>query len=201
MDCFILCSVILYLTYLRLLLSIFSMQHLVYYHLLVTFCNSMSYICRILSKLAVIEVSTIDSFSLVAMHYRKKFKNISSIYPLDVLYATYGHPSDARRSIVVTEQVIRRVCESTFKDRLAFRPHNKLEEILEITYDPCPNENKQLKIRYRVDNVYATLVLDVLPNHRIPSPFLFLTPKLRHLRIFSAFYGHPKGATSTGMTR
>jgi hypothetical protein len=81
-------------------------------------------------------------------------------------------------------------------DRLVFRPRDQMDQI--FGRDPSPGKNKQLRVRYRMNGLHATLVLDFNVENKIPVPFLLLAPKKQFLRIHSAMYGHPAGATKTG---
>ncbi len=111
--------------------------------------------------------------------------------------------------------------ESSCHDRLAFKPNQKLNELLHLTQHDLDiinnnnsalntvnnsvtnsthvsahnnlHSNKQLRVRYRIGGMHGTLILDFMPTHTIPAPFLLILPRTRYLRIFSATYGFPKG--------
>lgn len=133
---------------------------------------------------------------------RKRFQGIKQEFPLDVLYATYGDPKDEDSCIIVTEECIER-CRwlSPKMDRFAFRPTDKLNDVFRCE-DPSPGSDKQLRMRYRIDGVHGTLVLNVNQENRLKMPFLLITPQLKdkykYVRIFKAIYGYPKGLSSTG---
>lgn len=114
---------------------------------------------------------------------------------LEICFATYGHPSEpiARE---VTEIVEGRVNELWHRDRLQYRKTENLNEIFGC--DPCPGENKQLKVRYRMLGLHAMLQLDVMSNGQLASNFMLIAPKSRFLVVKRATYGHPKGQSQQG---
>eukprot|EP01038_Epipyxis_sp_PR26KG_P004311 gene4311-6108_t len=116
--------------------------------------------------------------------------------PLDVIIAAYGDMRDPVLAVDVTSRVQQLVNESFLKDRLCIRPFHKANEIFGC--DPSPGRNKQLRVRYRMNDICATLVLEFTANGTTPSPFLLISPSSRYLRIINAIYGHPKGSSSTG---
>lgn len=128
---------------------------------------------------------------------RKRYADVPQACALEVISATYGDPFDPDFVIDVTKQVEARVKQATFADRLAFKPIHHLDELFEVT-DPTPGKNKQLRVRYRIGMIHGTLILDLMPNSSIPSPFLLILPRARYLRIYSGTYGYPKGISSTG---
>jgi hypothetical protein len=127
---------------------------------------------------------------------REKMRHERPRMALDVLFATYGDPEDILTVQVVTQKCIERVQEARLRDRMAFTVRQSMNEYFE--FDPAPGKNKQLRMRYRMDGVHGTLVLDFDPAGRIPQPFLLMAPKKHFVRLYEASYGHPKGATSTG---
>lgn len=116
-------------------------------------------------------------------HLRKRYKYIEQVHPLEVLFASYGDCFDPDFGIDCTEQVSKRVQESSSKDRLAFKPWHKVNELLKVT-DPCPSKPKQLKIRYRANYVHATIIIDFMPNNQLPSPLVLIAPRQRYLKLF-----------------
>eukprot|EP01031_Cornospumella_fuschlensis_P037973 gene37973-46131_t len=69
---------------------------------------------------------------------------------------------------------------------------------LQATGQSLIQDNKQLRVRYRMDNVHGTLVLDFDKNGQIPTPFILTVPRMKYVRILTATYGHPRGRSSTG---
>jgi hypothetical protein len=68
----------------------------------------------------------------------------------------------------------------------------------ESKWDPCPGQNKQLKVRYRMLGMHAMLQLDVMPNGLLTQNFMLIAPRSRYLLINRAQYGHPKGLSPQG---
>lgn len=135
---------------------------------------------------------------------RKRFAAIPLYAPLDILYATYGDPFYVQLSYEVTPHIVKIIDANKFRDRLQFKEKDDLSYIFggEFGRDPNPNNNKQLRIRYRMDSslgvIYGTLCLDVLPNNHLPYHFMLVKPKDRALRIIKASYGYPRGAAVDG---
>ena len=96
----------------------------------------------------------------------------------------------------VTEVVEERVNELWHRDRLQYRKTEQLNEIFGC--DPCPGENKQLKVRYRMLGLHSMLQLDVMSSGQLASNFMLIAPKDRLLVINRATYGHPKGQSQQG---
>jgi len=129
-------------------------------------------------------------------HLQRRYADIPQLVPLEILFATYGDPLEPLTAIDVTAIMKERVKYYKNEDRLAFRIETQLNEVFKC--DPAPGKSKQLRIRYRIDGVFATLLLSTLPSSQFPSPILLLRPTKRHLKIIRALYGHPKGRSSTG---
>eukprot|EP01032_Pedospumella_encystans_P021707 gene21707-24614_t len=127
---------------------------------------------------------------------RKLYYDVPPTAPLEILFATYGDPIDPDFALDVTETCEKLVNSFTGSDRIAFKPALPADRIFGV--DPYPGHNKQLRMRYRAGGTHGTLALDFDRDNKIPVPFLMLVPKTRYLRVFSAIYGHPKGATNTG---
>ena len=126
---------------------------------------------------------------------RTSWESIFIQQKLEICFATYGHPSEpiARE---VTEIVEKRVNELWHRDRLQYRKTENLNDL--FGGDPCPGENKQLKVRYRMLGLHAMLQLDVMNNGQLASNFMLIAPKSRYLVIKRATYGHPKGQSQQG---
>jgi hypothetical protein len=107
-----------------------------------------------------------------------------------------GDPLDPLDVVEVTAKCAEMVLSRPTMDRLAFGITSNLKRIFGA--DPVPGRNKQLRVRYRTDNVFGTLVMDVMPSNQIPGPFVLKRPEQRLLRIKRASYGFPKGVSSTG---
>jgi hypothetical protein len=129
---------------------------------------------------------------------RKKYAEVDQEHPLEVLFASYGDPYEPRTAVIVTGYLQQIVQRNPNHDRLPIRPTDNMYKLFDLIEDPVPGKNKQLRLRYRINGIYATLMLDFTPNHIIPRPFLLMAPKNHYLRIFSATYGHPRGLTPTG---
>lgn len=127
---------------------------------------------------------------------RIKYRKVKPECVLEVLFATYGDPYDPAFAFDVTEKVKEKLREFQSLDRLVFRPREQMDQF--FGRDPSPGRNKQLRVRYRMHGLHGTLVLDFNVENKIPVPFLLMAPKKQFLRIYSAMYGHPKGATKTG---
>jgi hypothetical protein len=73
---------------------------------------------------------------------------------------------------------------------------------LVFNIDPSPGKPKQLRVRYRLGGIFGTLIIDTTGNGRIISKdAIVLKPSThgkRMLTVKKAFYGHPKGTSSTG---
>jgi hypothetical protein len=91
--------------------------------------------------------------------------------------------------------VIDRIEQSDTKDWLSYKT---MENANHLYTDPCPQNKKQLRLRYRINKLHANLVIDFNANGMVAQPFLFVAPKQRFLKIISAKYGHPKGASTEG---
>ncbi len=123
---------------------------------------------------------------------------------LEICYATYGHPS-LPIAYEVTKAVQSRVDEIWYRDRLQYKKIEDLNKLFgksaglpESKWDPCPGQNKQLKVRYRLIGMHAQLQLDVMPNGLLTQNFMLIAPKTRYLIINRATYGHPKGLSPQG---
>ncbi len=123
---------------------------------------------------------------------------------LEICYATYGHSSEPI-AYEVTKSVQSRVDEIWYRDRLQYKKVEDLNKLFgtaagrpESKWDPCPGQNKQLKVRYRLCGLHAQLQLDVMPNGQLTLNFMLIAPKTRYLLINRATYGHPKGLSPQG---
>lgn len=118
--------------------------------------------------------------------------------PLEILFATYGDPVDPRFAVDVTAECRDKVQVYASNDRIAFRADVPIHEALNCI-DPRPGLSKQLRIRYCMRGVYGTIILDT-PSGRdaFPQSIVLITPRERHLKITQAYFGHPKGISSTG---
>ena len=81
---------------------------------------------------------------------------------------------------------------------LAFGPSVNLRKL--FGFDPSPEKPKQVRIRYRMDRIFGTLILDVTTTSRIPRPITLRRSwgGQRLLKIRRGYYGHPRGMTPTG---
>jgi hypothetical protein len=123
---------------------------------------------------------------------------------LEICYATWGHPS-LPVAYEVTKTVQARVDEIWYRDRLQYKRTENLNKMFgegaglpESKWDPCPGENKQLKVRYRLVGMHAQLQLDAMPNGQLTANFMLIAPRTRYLIINRATYGHPKGLSQQG---
>lgn len=97
----------------------------------------------------------------------------------EVCFATYGHPTDARRAYEVTERMQEYTKEFLSRDRIVLHKNYHLDKV--FGRDPCPGEMKQLRIRYRMNGVFAMVVIDVLPENKLPNRVLLICPQTRDL--------------------
>jgi hypothetical protein len=117
--------------------------------------------------------------------------------PLEILFATYGDEFDCTKAVEVTEKCKEKVIELKGRfDRIAFKAHSNMQEYFGV--DPSPGKPKQLRIRYRMHNIFGTLVFSVQADNTFPDWVLLQRPAQRNLRIIRANYGHPKGLTAQG---
>ena len=81
---------------------------------------------------------------------------------------------------------------------LAFGPSVNLRKL--FGFDPSPEKQKQVRIRYRMDRIFGTLILDVTTTSRIPRPITLRRSwgGQRLLKIRRGYYGHPRGMTPNG---
>jgi hypothetical protein len=114
---------------------------------------------------------------------------------MNMLFAD-GDPIDPKDAVDVTARCAELVLARESMDRLAFGVTTNFKRVFGI--DPVPAKNKQLRVRYRTDKVYGTLVMDIMPSNQIPAPFILKRPSIRLLSIKRASYGFPKGVSSTG---
>ncbi len=124
--------------------------------------------------------------------------------PLEICYASYGHPN-LPKAYEVTKAVQDRVDMIWYRDRLTYKKIEDLNKhfgeamgLPESRWDPCPGQNKQLKVRYRMKGLHAMLQLDVMANGLLSQNFMLLAPRSRLLNIINATYGHPKGLSPQG---
>ena len=130
---------------------------------------------------------------------RKLYEGVDQQIPLEILFATYGDAYDPDYCVDVTDKCNNLVNAFSAKDRLAFRPDRPAHKIFQC--DPCPGKPKILRMRYRANKIHGTLALEFNVDNTVgcsPRMFLMLVPKTRYVRIFHAFYGHPKGISLTG---
>lgn len=127
---------------------------------------------------------------------RKRVDHTRQRVPLEILFATYGDPFIPESAREVTDITILRVQQTPKQDRLTFSTRDQANSI--FGFDPSPGKNKQLRVRYRMNNIHATLILDFNTESRIPAPFILTVPRTKYVRILHATYGHPKGRSSSG---
>jgi len=80
---------------------------------------------------------------------------------LEIIYATYGDAGDETNAVDVTVKCIQKLNESNNKDRIGFRPPMRLDEFFlgyTVPYSSKDKIQKQLRMLYRIDKVFATLV-------------------------------------------
>ena len=82
---------------------------------------------------------------------RKRFWKVPQNTHLEILFATYGDAINEDKTVIVTDNCIARQMNLSPKmDRFGFRTTDKLHEIFGLK-DPSPGRNKQLRMRYRID--------------------------------------------------
>jgi hypothetical protein len=82
-----------------------------------------------------------------------------------------GDADDERNAVEVTATCIAKLNESNHKDRIGFRPPMRLDELFlgrTVPYSKKDSVQKQLRMRYRINGDFATLVTHSEP----PIPFL-----------------------------
>lgn len=126
---------------------------------------------------------------------RNRYKGIVQLAKLEIVFATYGHPSDSRRAVDVTTVCNAIADNFSNRDRISFKSSMDLECIFG---DPAPHMPKQLCLRYRMNSKFAVVKCDVLPNNHLREAFLLLAPTTRLLTVLRASYGHPKGRSTNG---
>jgi len=99
--------------------------------------------------------------------------------PLEVLFATYGHRTDARRAYEVTERMQQYSREFLSCDRIVLYRHYKFDKI--FGRDPAAGEPKQIRIRYRMNGIFAMVCLEVTPENTVPDRILMIVPQTRDL--------------------
>jgi hypothetical protein len=92
-------------------------------------------------------------------------------------YANAGDPTDEHQVFEVTQQCRQLVLSTALKDRIILKASMDLKKL--FGFDPAVDKNKQLRIRYRMKGVYATMILDVLPNNHLPSRMFLIAPDKR----------------------
>jgi hypothetical protein len=128
---------------------------------------------------------------------RMRYESVLQDVPLEILFASYGDEHDSTKAVEVTEKCKEKVIELTGEyDRIAFKAHSNMLEY--FGSDPSPGKQKQLRIRYRMHDIFGTVVFCVQANNTFPDWVLLARPKERNLRILRANYGHPQGLTAHG---
>lgn len=129
---------------------------------------------------------------------RKRFERLEPRQYLEILFASYGDEITEKGAVDVTQHVQGVMTAKETEEYLAFGPSINLRKLFGL--DPSPEKTKQLRIRYRMDRIFGTLVLDVTSTSRIPHPVILRRPwgGQRLLKIRRGYYGHPLGATAQG---
>lgn len=127
---------------------------------------------------------------------RKRYENTLQELPLEIIYATYGDPFDVNLAEEVTLRCQQKVLEYPNKDRITFKAHQNLQEF--FGFDPAPGRLKQLRIRYRMDGIFGTVVFNVTAENVLPDWVLLAVPERRLVKIKRASYGHPRGLNEQG---
>ena len=129
---------------------------------------------------------------------RNRFERLEPRQYLEVLFASYGDEITEKGAVDVTQHVQGVMTAKETQEYLAFGPSINLRKL--FGFDPSPEKTKQLRVRYRMDRIFGTLVLDVTSTNRIPLPVTLRRPwgGQRLLKIRRGSYGHPRGATAQG---
>ena len=129
---------------------------------------------------------------------RKRFEQLEPRQYLEVLFASYGDEVTEKGAVDVTQHVQGVMAAKETEEYLAFGPSINLRKL--FGFDPSPEKTKQLRIRYRMDRIFGTLVLDVTSTSRVPLPITLRRPwgGQRLLKIRRGAYGHPLGPTAQG---
>jgi len=128
---------------------------------------------------------------------QERYKLIPVSTPLDILFATLGDAIDPDYVIECTEPVKLLVNEYNSKDRINFKSRDDVVATLGLV-DPMPGRVKQLRIRYRMLDAFATAILELTVHNKVPVQIMLMVPKVRDLKIMRATWGHPRGRDSTG---
>lgn len=129
-------------------------------------------------------------------HLRDRYKGVVQLEPLEILTASYGDTASPVGAINITEHLNGIVMKFMHHDRLPFRDAQHFDKI--FGGDPSPGKPKQMRIRYRMHGKHGCVVIDVLPENRIPRNVMLMCPLARHLTVSYAMFGHPKGRSTTG---
>ena len=130
---------------------------------------------------------------------KKRYDELDPIQTLEILFASYGDTLSEKGAEDVTQKCKNIMVAKNSEDRLGFGPSTNLQQIFDI--NPSPNKSKQLRIRYRMNGLYGIVIIDTLSNSRMKSKnaIVLKSPSIkRTLKIKRAYYGHPKGTSSTG---
>lgn len=134
---------------------------------------------------------------------QRRFQSIPMRDPLEILFATYGHSQIPSLARDVTELIRNKVFAYFRHDRLSLPKNMILSDILGLDLSFINQDSKgkgynQLRIRYRMNNVYGSLIVHTSQSSRVLTPISLIVPQVRYLRIKKASYGYPKGKSSTG---
>ena len=126
---------------------------------------------------------------------RRQYEGTLQTTALEIVFATYGHYTDSKKAVDVTQVCLAIAANYELADRIAFKATHDLKTLFG---DPAPNERKQIRIRYRINNRFGVVVVPAHPNNHAEKSFILIAPKTRLLNVLRATYGHPKGRSTTG---
>ena len=112
--------------------------------------------------------------------------------------ATFGDAFDCTKIVDVTNICILLTHEYSTCDRLYIRSTVDLCKLFYNGVDPLPGQQKQLRIRYRMNGIHGYICIDSTITNRFPTGLFLICPIVRYLTIVSCTYGHPKGRSPTG---
>lgn len=112
---------------------------------------------------------------------------------VQILAASYGHPSDPRLAVDVAG-VLRQMVASVHHERLCVLTGDNLGRLFGT--DPCPEQRKVLRIRYAIDGrrgEVAAFESAKTPLHLQKDLYLVRLRTMPLMTILKATYGHPRG--------
>ena len=133
------------------------------------------------------------------LNLRNRYGNLEPQGFLEILFASYGDLVSEMGAVDVTFLLKDMMANKNTDKYLYLPPSSNLRKLFGI--DPSPDNPKQLRIRYRMGSIFGTLMINVTSNNRVINGIALRPPinnGQRLLNIKRAYYGHPKGVSTTG---